>query len=120
MRPAQPGLFNEGLWTSTTDDDIDPLVAAVGRRQAPEFKGVTIDAALDTPRLSRALEAVALFAADGCWHTLAEIAEAVGCSEAGASARLRDLRKARFGGKQVERMRVAGGLWAYRIAGKTR
>lgn len=52
---------------------------------------------------------------DGQWRTLRQIAEAVfPASEAGVSARLRDLRK---DGLKVERERVAPGrsLWRYRV-----
>jgi hypothetical protein len=51
---------------------------------------------------------------DGVWRTLAEIKEAVGGSEAGISARLRDARRPAVGGFIVERRRrgaPAAGLW---------
>lgn len=54
---------------------------------------------------------------DGEWRNLAELAaeaEAEG-SEAGVSARLRDLRKVRFGGYTVNRRYVEGGLWEYQL-----
>lgn len=69
----------------------------------------------DTDRLASVLARVTDLMSDKCWRTLAEIAEAVGCSEAGASARLRDLRKKHFGSHTVERQRVTGGLWEYRV-----
>lgn len=82
----------------------------------PHFDGDTIEAA-DVPRLSGHLERVAKLMRDGRWRTLQEIAEHVECSEASASARLRDLRKPRFGGHRVDRRRHAGrpGLWSYRV-----
>lgn len=58
----------------------------------------------------------------GDWLTLAEIAQE--CrrlrpdthdSEAGISARLRDLRKPRFGGYEVLRRRRTQGQWEYRL-----
>jgi hypothetical protein len=52
---------------------------------------------------------------DGTWRTLEGIRSTVGGSEAGISARLRDLRKPRFGGYGVERRRVSGGLFEYRV-----
>ncbi len=70
----------------------------------------------DTIRLSTALGRVHSLMADGEWRTLEDIAATCGCSVQGASARLRDLRKDRFGGFTVERQRVAGGLWEYRVA----
>lgn len=69
----------------------------------------------DTHRLGRQLERVKALMSDGNWRTLKAIAEAVGGSEAGVSARLRDLRKPRFGGLCVSRRRVDGGLWEYRV-----
>jgi hypothetical protein len=72
----------------------------------------------DRERLNSQLWRVYRLMRDGQWRTLAEVARSVGGSEAGVSARLRDLRKERFGGNQVERRRVAGGLWEYRMEGR--
>ena len=86
----------------------------------PLFGGVTFDAKLDGARLSGQLQAVRDLMADGRWRTLAEIATVVGGSEAGVSARLRDLRKDRFGGHEVNRRRVSGGLWEYQVIVRAR
>lgn len=80
----------------------------------PKFDGVTIEPQ-DVPRLATALGRVLTLMRDGEWRTLATIASECGTSEAGASARLRDLRKERFGSHTVERRRVDGGLWEYRV-----
>ena len=82
------------------------------------FDGHTYDASLDAERLSGQLLRVWSLMRDGKWRTLAEIAEAVGGSEAGVSARLRDLRKPRYGAMTVERRRseLHNGLWLYRLA----
>lgn len=66
----------------------------------------------DMPRLRGALARVAALMADGQPRTLAEISEAVGCSECGAGARLRDLRRV---GWRVDRVRVPAvrGLYDY-------
>lgn len=79
------------------------------------FDGATYSPALDSARLTSALGRVYSLMSDGGWRALSEIATACDCSEAGASARLRDLRKPRFGGHTVETDRVAGGLWRYRL-----
>lgn len=82
---------------------------------AARFDGATFDAAKDGARLTGQLERVYAYMADGQWRTLGAIRRATGGSEAGVSARLRDLRKPQFGGHTVERKRVDGGLWAYRL-----
>jgi len=81
----------------------------------PRFDGATIDLDLDTPRLTGQLERVKALMSDGNWRCLGDIAAAVHGSEAGVSARLRDLRKQQFGAYRVERKRVTGGLWLYRL-----
>lgn len=80
------------------------------------FDGTTYDHAKDGQRLASQLERVRYAMQDGQWHTLRELADRCGGSEASISARLRDLRKARFGAMDVQRERVAGGLWRYRLA----
>ena len=78
------------------------------------FNGPHLEAT-DHERLATALQRVRAYLADGSWRTLAEIAAACGCSEAGASARLRDLRKSRFGGHAVGARRRTQGLWEYQV-----
>ena len=77
----------------------------------------TFDNVLDGPRTKSQLERVEALMSDGTWRTLAAICAHVGAiSEAGASARLRDLRKKEYGGYIIERKRITkGGLHLYRM-----
>jgi hypothetical protein len=84
------------------------------------FDGETIDNDLDGDRLKGQLARVKKFTLKerrGAFVTLAEIAEACQCSESSAGARLRDLRKPRFGNYRVERRRIPGanGLHEYAV-----
>ena len=98
-----------------------------------DFDGKTYDPALDKSRLKSQLGRVFDVMADGRWHTLADIEEAIfsqhgKCdSQPGISARIRDLRKPKFGGYEIEHRRVTlrahnlsepikTGTWEYRIA----
>jgi len=93
---------------------------------ALRFDGVTISPELDNERLGTQLARVKALMLDHQWRTLGEIKAGIeeraphlhGASEAAVSARLRDLRKARFGGYVVERRRcrLVGGLWEYRVS----
>lgn len=82
---------------------------------AVAFDGVTYDPDQDHHRLKGQLWRVFQLMSDGRWRTLAEIANEAGGSEASVSARLRDLRKETYGGREVQRERVSGGLWQYRM-----
>ena len=95
----------------------------------PHFDGATYEPVRDQVRLTGQLARVydVLVEADGDrWRTLSQIrldVLAITCgehhdSEAGISARLRDLRKKRFGGHTVERRNVGGGVWEYRLVVK--
>lgn len=71
----------------------------------------------DKQRLERLLDRVRALMRDGAWRTLGEIVAEVGGSEAGVSARLRDLRKRPICAT-VERRRRGdprAGLWEYRV-----
>lgn len=92
----------------------DPQPRFVTEPESARFDGETVEAQ-DQARLAGQLGRVWALMQDGQWRTLGEIASACDCSEAAASARLRDLRKSRFGGYQVDRRRVAGGLFEYRV-----
>lgn len=84
----------------------------------PRFEGRTYDPALDSDRLSTLLRRVywALRTTDR-WLTIRELCEAVGGSETGVSAKLRDLRKAKWGGHVIGSRRRTGqpGCWEYRL-----
>lgn len=84
----------------------------------PLFDGETFDEERDGNRLLKQLGKVSAIMSDGRWHTLAELADKTGNPEASLSARLRDLRKKRFGGHIVERQFVRRGLFKYRMVVK--
>lgn len=82
---------------------------------SPRFDGATLDIERDQSRLARQLTAVRLLMLDGQWRTLGQIHDLTGYPESSVSARLRDLRKLKFGGYDVQRRRLSGGLFAYRV-----
>lgn len=51
----------------------------------------------------------------GDWMLLSSIAEKCKAPPQSVSARLRDLRKSKFGGYTIEKRRVARNQWAYRM-----
>lgn len=81
----------------------------------PEFDGKTYEPARDRDRLRAQLDDVRMFMWDGDWHTLDQISAATGHPPASISARLRDLRKSKFGAFTVERQYVERGLFKYRL-----
>lgn len=93
---------------------MNAYAAAKGKAE-PE--GKTYSWQLDGVRLAGQKQRVFDLMRDGRYRTLARIAEVVGGSEAGVSARLRDLRKPQFGAFDVQKRRVAGGIWEYRLIG---
>ena len=82
------------------------------------FDGKTVDPAIDGDRLGRQMNAVFAAMKNGGWWTLRGLANVSAGTEAGVSARIRDLRKRRFGGYTVLRRRVRAGLWEYRLVTK--
>ena len=86
---------------------------------APDtFDGATYEPEEDQARLSGLLGRVHELMKDGAWRGLQEIAGACKGTESSVSARLRDLRKERFGSHQVERRRQPGGFFEYRLRGR--
>ena len=82
----------------------------------PWFDGSTFDPAKDLKRLKSQQGDVAWAMSDGKWHTLNHLAFRTGHPEASVSARLRDLRKPRWGSNIIQRRRhLAGALWEYRL-----
>lgn len=77
--------------------------------------GKTFSRARDGERLSRQARAVWNAMRDKRWRTLPELASVLGEPQQSISARLRDLRKPRFGGLDVQRQYAGNGVWAYRV-----
>lgn len=84
-----------------------------------DFDGATYEPGHDQARLAGQLSRVQALMRDGRWRTLSALTHIVGGSEAGVSARLRDLRKPRFGSHTIERQRLKGGLFCYRMKVQT-
>ena len=79
------------------------------------FDGVDYVKELDQVRLVGQMSRIWELMRDGRWRSLREIADATGSPEASASAQLRNFRNPRFGGHIVDRIRISGGLYKYRI-----
>ncbi len=91
-------------------------VKPIKKPDCPHFDG-EYDIKKDHLRLSAQFLAVEKFMLDYRWHTLQEISGALGFPEASVSARIRDLRKMRFGAYKVDTARSDpdSGLYLYRI-----
>ena len=80
------------------------------------FDGITINDERDNGRLQRQLQIVRCVMLERpIWYTLADLANRTNFPEASISARLRDLRKEKFGAYNVERQYAERGLWRYRV-----
>lgn len=112
MSAEQLDLFTRFSLVFSAPFDADAF------RWRPRFDGATFDDALDADRLTRQLDAVRRWMLGHGWQSLVEIADGAGygvAAVASISARLRDLRKPKFGGYVVERRRRTAGTWEYRI-----
>lgn len=83
-------------------------------QQTLRFDGPLLDEA-DHVRLTGQWLAVFNLMRDGKFRSLREIADATGHPEASVSARLRDFRKERFGKHDVQREKLEGGGYLYRL-----
>jgi hypothetical protein len=81
----------------------------------PHRDGKTYEHDRDGARLHKQHNRVLACMKDGAWRSLAAISTATGDPEASVSARLRDLRKERFGGHDVKRRCLGRGLFEYRL-----
>lgn len=81
------------------------------------FDGITATKA-DEPRLNAQLQRVFNAMAYDRWMTPEQITAATGDEWCSASARIRDLRKQKHGGWDVQRRSVGGGLFEYRLCSR--
>tara|TARA_R110002020_G_scaffold135316_2_gene302170 strand:+ start:1241 stop:1534 length:294 start_codon:yes stop_codon:yes gene_type:complete len=79
------------------------------------FDGDDYNDRRDRARLVGQIKRVFDYVRDGEWRTVQQIASATGDPETSVSAQLRNLRKARFGGHNVEKMHMGNGHYRYRL-----
>ena len=81
----------------------------------PTFDGATYDKRLDQARLTgQLLRVFGAMLGGKCWM-LEELRAACGGTTQSLSARVRDLRKPRFGAYTIERRRRTIATWEYRL-----
>lgn len=83
--------------------------------QLPLFDGETYNHRRDHKRLSSQLDDVRDYMAGRGFVTLQQVSKATGHSVQSVSARIRDLRKEKFGGRTVTRKSFGRGLFAYKL-----
>ena len=93
---------------------IDPY-NYTGINSGAGFDGTTYIPTLDHSRLTKGLRKVYDAMTDGRWWSLHELSLRCGVYEQSIGSRVRDIRKERFGGFQVDRKRIAKGLWMYKL-----
>ena len=91
----------------------------VGIHSGAHFDGATYSPVLDHIRLTGQLARVYDVMQDGRWRSLQVLAYKAQAPEGSCSARLRDLRKDKFGAYQVDKKRLNDGLWLYRVIVET-
>jgi hypothetical protein len=82
------------------------------------FNGSNYQHDRDAVRLTDQLKRVHSVMSDRDWHTLERIAQITGDPTPSVSAQIRHLRKARFGGWEIEKRYHGQGLYAYRLTGE--
>jgi len=112
MNVSQPTLLDE---LDRLQMEAHASRLNIARPSPQKFGGETYDPKLDEARLTGQLSRVYECLKDGQWWTLQRLKVTAGGSEAGISARIRDLRKSKWGAHKIERRRVSDGLWEYRM-----
>jgi hypothetical protein len=82
------------------------------------FNGSDYQHDRDAARLTDQMDRVFSALSDKQWHTLEEIAAITGDPTPSISAQIRHLRKARFGGWEIQKIHQHGGLFSYRFTGE--
>src|SRR5262245_54754043 len=79
------------------------------------FGGASYAPARDYERMNGQLRRTYDAMEDGHWHSLNGLAASAGGTVASVSARVRDLRKRKYGARVVERKHIKDGLFLYRM-----
>ena len=79
------------------------------------FDGPTYNEPRDKTRLKRQLDSVRSCLLSGGWWTLAQLSGKAHGSTQSVSARVRDLKKLKFGAYTIDKRHVGDGVWEYRM-----
>ena len=90
---------------ATMRNALDIALNHGNRAGGPEFDGAAYEPKLDWRRLVEILRVYDCMK-DGQWRAFSDIEGATGDPQASISAQLRNLRKPKFGGHQVEKKRI--------------
>ncbi len=114
-------MTQTGLFDTQTEQAV---MSEIRSGSLQQFGGATYEPIHDEKRLTGQLERVKSVVLDGKWRTVSTIQKAIQSihgkhdTEGGIGARLRDLRKAQFGGYTVNRRRSgdpASGHFEYQV-----
>lgn len=88
-----------------------------GINSGAQFDGSTYIPTIDHKRLTGQLKRVYDVMSDGNWHRLSELSARCEAPESSVGARIRDMRKEKFGAHKVDRRRhlTIPGLWLYKL-----
>jgi len=114
-------LFSRKPAASVQSFDSLPSSSNNGPRLITLPDGRSFDQNLDSERLSSQMDRVIEAVSDGQYHDLNSLVAKCGGTTASISARLRDLRKPKFGGHTVTSTRVGdprSGKWVYKVTFK--
>lgn len=103
------------IWEHISEPMANVMDKLADRVISGHRDGRTYDDRRDRLRLNRQARMIYDVMIDGRWRSLADINHLTAEPEASISARLRDLRKPRFGSHLVERRYIAHGVWEYRV-----
>jgi hypothetical protein len=115
------GTKRESQRCPETVDMFAPIDAVREERRKlsdARFDGDDYSHERDHTRLTGQIQRVHDLIFDGEWRTLNDIADATGDPHSSVSAQLRNLRKERFGGHNIEREYIGAGLYSYRLREK--
>ncbi len=84
-------------------------------QQEMTFDGATYNHERDNKRLSLQMQSVYDMMSDEQWYSVPELAKHITGSETSISTCVRNFRKERFGGHNVERRYVSNGLFEYKL-----
>lgn len=119
MKPSslpleQTSLFEPETILVNSEPEMVSFAMAISQNAQEPFDGVTYQDK-DFTRLSGQLLRVFEVMKDGRWYGASQLCELANVSPLSITARIRDLRKRKFGSHTIERKLIIGGYHEYRL-----